>query len=121
MSLGPLRGLLARSTSLLVVAALGAGFGVVVQPASAAASGSASLCPDATTATFGPFVCVFGPSMSQSAIQADLNAIAVSQVPLSAQFNSNRYAVFFEPGIHTCRLISSIAAAGARTLPSWIT
>lgn len=100
MSSRPLGRVLAGSTSLLAIAALGAGFGITVAPASAASSGSASLCPDATTATLGPFVCVFGPAMSQSAIQADLNAIAISQVPLSAQFNSNRYAVFFEPGTY---------------------
>src|ERR1700735_5489763 len=58
----------------------------------------ASLCPHAGTATFGPNVCVFTPSMSQTAIQNDLNAIATQQVPLSAQFNDDGYGVFFEPG-----------------------
>ena len=57
-----------------------------------------SLCPDAQSALFGPNVCVFSPAMAQSAIQADLNAIATQQVPLSAQFDSQRYAVLFEPG-----------------------
>ncbi|MGH3421724.1 MAG: adenylyl cyclase, partial [Streptosporangiaceae bacterium] len=38
--------------------------------------------------------------MTQSAIQADLNAISTQQVPVSAQFDSNRYAVLFEPGTY---------------------
>jgi hypothetical protein len=59
-----------------------------------------SLCPDATLAQFGPDVCVFSPGMSQSAIQADLNNIATQQVPVGSQFNSNRYAIFFEPGTY---------------------
>jgi hypothetical protein len=76
-------------------------------PATAAATASrstlpssSSLCPDATTATFGPNVCVFTPSMSQAAIQSDLNNIAIQQVPLSAQFNNDGYAVLFEPGTY---------------------
>jgi hypothetical protein len=60
----------------------------------------ASICPDAATATFGPNVCVFTPAMSQPAIQADLDAISTQQVPADAQFNSNRYAVYFEPGTY---------------------
>ncbi|HEX6967776.1 MAG TPA: sialidase, partial [Micromonosporaceae bacterium] len=43
---------------------------------------------------------VFKPAMSQSAIQADLNAIAVKQVPVGSQFDSDRYSVFFEPGTY---------------------
>src|SRR6266567_1592465 len=60
----------------------------------------ASICPDAATATFGPNVCVFTPAMSQSAVQADLDAISTQQVPVGAQFNSNRYTVYFEPGTY---------------------
>ncbi|HKC18575.1 MAG TPA: hypothetical protein VKE27_02995, partial [Candidatus Dormibacteraeota bacterium] len=91
-----------RLRALVVAAAMvvGASWAGSIVAATAAGAGSASLCSDATTAIFGPYVCVFGPSMSQSAIQSDLNAIAVSQVPLSAQFSSNRYAVFFEPGTY---------------------
>jgi hypothetical protein len=55
-------------------------------------------CPDAHDATFGPNVCVFDDSMSQSAIQSDLDAIATQQVPIGAQFDSQRYAILFEPG-----------------------
>src|ERR1700721_188814 len=63
-------------------------------PSSTAASPTPSLCPDADTATFGPNVCVFTPTMSQAAIQADLNAIATQQVPVGPQFDSNRYSLF---------------------------
>ena len=45
-------------------------------------------------------MCVFTPAMTQAAIQADLNAISTQQVPVSAQFDSDRYAVFFEPGTY---------------------
>jgi hypothetical protein len=68
--------------------------------ASPAAGSATSLCPDAETTTFGPNVCVFNDTMSQSAIQADLNAIATQQVPLASQFDSGRYSVFFEPGTY---------------------
>jgi hypothetical protein len=68
--------------------------------ASPAAGSATSLCPDAETSTFGPNVCVFNGTMSQSAIQADLNAIATQQVPLASQFDSARYSVFFEPGTY---------------------
>src|SRR5665647_929122 len=68
------------------------------QPGSAAAA--VSICPDASSSLFGPNVCVFNPSMSQAAIQADLDRIATLQVPQSAQFSTNRYAIFFEPGIY---------------------
>jgi hypothetical protein len=61
---------------------------------------AASICPDASSATFGPNVCVFDPSMTQAQIQADLNAISTQQVPVGSQFDSQRYAVFFEPGTY---------------------
>ncbi|MCW2893646.1 MAG: secreted protein, partial [Actinomycetia bacterium] len=73
-------------------------------PASPAAAASpaagTSLCPDAETTTFGPNVCVFNDTMSQAAIQADLNAIATQQVPVASQFDSDRYSVLFEPGTY---------------------
>jgi len=98
---------------LIIAAALVAG-ALAAVPASAAIVGSSpataavssapslttSLCPDADTATFGPNVCVFTPTMTQAAIQADLNAISTQQVPVAAQFDSDRYAVFFEPGTY---------------------
>src|SRR3984957_20554911 len=89
---------------LLVTAAL---LGPATRTATTAGAGHASaapspqsLCPDAVTATFGPNVCVFTPQMSQTQIQADLNNIAAQQVPLSAQFNNDGYAVLFEPGTY---------------------
>src|ERR1700733_12306889 len=98
--------------SLILAGALVVGVLAAV-PASAAVTGQASsstaaspaasatsLCPDAETTTFGPNVCVFTDTMSQAAIQADLNAIATQQVPVAAQFDSDRYAVFFEPGTY---------------------
>ena len=75
-------------------------------PAGAAVLGSSApppasaLCPGATTATFGPNVCVFTPGMSQTDVQNALNAIATQQVPIDSQFNSQRYSVFFEPGTY---------------------
>src|SRR5580700_5264957 len=91
----------------LVVGALAAvpASAAVAAPASpAAAAGpaasAASLCPDAETTAFGPNVCVFNDTMSQAAIQADLNAIATQQVPVASQFDSGRYSVFFEPGTY---------------------
>ena len=99
--------------SLIFAGALVTG-ALAAAPASAAAAGQSSaaaavtpaaapatsLCPDAETAAFGPDVCVFKDTMSQSAIQADLNAIATQQVPLASQFDSDRYSVFFEPGTY---------------------
>ena len=74
--------------------------GVSAASLAPAASADSSLCPDANVAAFGPDVCVFSPSMSQAAIQADLNAISAQQVPASSQFDSQRYAIYFEPGTY---------------------
>jgi hypothetical protein len=71
-----------------------------VKGAASPAASPASICPDADTATFGPNVCVFTDTMTQAAIQADLNAISTQQVPVGAQFDSDRYSVFFEPGTY---------------------
>src|SRR5580704_12448210 len=99
--------------SLVIAAALAAGSLAAVPataavaassapaaPAASAASAAPSLCPDAASAQFGPNVCVFSDTMSQAAIQADLNAIATQQVPVGSQFDSNRYSLFFEPGTY---------------------
>jgi hypothetical protein len=87
--------------ALIVGALAAAPAGAAVTGSSLVAAGSAtSLCPDADATTFGPNVCVFNDTMSQSAIQADLNAIATQQVPVASQFDSNRYSVFFEPGTY---------------------
>jgi hypothetical protein len=93
-----------RLASLVVVALVAAvGFApstATAGTASTAAPAASSLCPDANVATFGPAVCVFNDTMSQAAIQADLNAVAASQVPIASQFTSGRYAIFFEPGTY---------------------
>jgi hypothetical protein len=64
------------------------------------AAQTSTLCPGATVAEFGPNVCVFNDTMSQATIQADLNAIADQQVPIASQFDSQRYAIFFQPGTY---------------------
>jgi hypothetical protein len=93
--------------------------------AAPAAAPAASLCPDAETATFGPNVCVFTGTMSQAAIQADLDAISTQQVPVGAQFDSDRYTLFFEPGTYgsaTDPLVFQVGyytqVAGLGALPS---
>ena len=58
----------------------------------------ASLCPDAVTATFGPYVCVFTPSMPQAGIEAEVNAIYAQQV--DNEMGTARYALLFEPGTY---------------------
>ena len=95
---------LLRRPVLLVAAALAAGAGFALPPASAATAGpatspgaspAASMCPGANVATFGPNVCVFNDTMSQATIQDDLNNISTQQVPVASQFDSQRYAIFF--------------------------
>src|SRR4051812_14012529 len=66
--------------------------------ASADSSPSASLCPDAVTATFGSNVCVFTPKMSQGDIQAAVNAIYAQQV--DNEMGTARFALLFEPGTY---------------------
>src|ERR1700739_1278905 len=78
---------LAASCGLLGASALP---GTAVGAANASAAPSpASLCPDANIAMFGPSVCVFTPSMTQAAIQKDVNAIYAQQV--GNQFGTDRY------------------------------
>ena len=83
-----------------LAAALVAGAAACVALAPAGAAADTSPCPDANVAGFGPDVCVFNPGMSQAAIQADLDNISTQQVPVGSQFDSQRYAVFFEPGTY---------------------
>jgi hypothetical protein len=95
----PLTGRLRRQLAVLAAATLAAGTGLAIAVASApAAADTTSLCPDANVAAFGPNVCVFSDSMSQAAIQQDVNAIAAQQV--SNQFGTQRYALLFEPGTY---------------------
>ncbi len=95
------RGITARwlRRPLMVLAALAAGAGFAAVP-SVAASAAPSICPDANVAAFGPNVCVFNDTMSQAAIQNDLNSIATQQVPVASQFSDQRYAVLFQPGTY---------------------
>jgi hypothetical protein len=89
----------------VLLAALAACAGFAVAPASAAtarpvAPPASSMCPGADVSPFGPNVCVFNDSMSQATIQNDLNNISAQQVPVASQFDSQRYAIFFEPGTY---------------------
>jgi hypothetical protein len=88
-----------RWRRILAAAALVAGVGFAAIPSHAATAAS-SICPDANVAAFGPNVCVFTDTMSQAAIQKDLDSIATQQVPVASQFNSQRYAVLFRPGTY---------------------
>ena len=83
----------------MVVAALAAGLGFAAAPSQLAEADS-SICPGANVAAFGPNVCVFNDTMSQTTIQNDLNSIATQQVPVASQFDSQRYAVLFQPGTY---------------------
>ena len=71
--------------------------GAIAAPASALAGPSPlSLAQP----NFGANVIVLNPSMSQASIQAQLDAVSTQQVPVSSQFTSQRYAIFFQPGTY---------------------
>jgi hypothetical protein len=93
------------SLAVFAAAALIAGAGLCAAPAARAATSlpvqaPSSMCPGANVAAFGPNVCVFSDTMSQATIQSDLNNIATQQVPATNQFDSQRYAIFFQPGTY---------------------
>jgi hypothetical protein len=88
------------AAALVAFATFAAAPSQLASAASTSASPSSSLCPGANVAAFGPDVCVFNDTMSQATIQADLNNIAVQQVPIASQFDSQRYAIFFQPGTY---------------------
>jgi hypothetical protein len=94
------RGRLRRSSVVVAAGVVVGGLTVVSAPSRTVVAAPASLCPDATIALFGPNVCVFNSSMSQAAIQADINAISTQQVPIGSQFDSQRYAILFQPGTY---------------------
>ena len=94
------RRLIAALAAVVLAAGLAALSAETAASASVSSAATTSLCPDANVAAFGPNVCVFSPSMTQSAIQADINNISTQQVPVGAQFDSDRYAIFFEPGTY---------------------
>jgi hypothetical protein len=54
--------------------------------------------PPPTGGPLGSNVIVFSPSMSQSSIQSQLNAISNQQVP--SQFGTGRYELLFQPGTY---------------------
>jgi hypothetical protein len=97
-----------RPAALLAALVIGAALAVVSGTAAGAtpvaatgpAAAASTVCPGATVATFGPNVCVFNDTMSQATIQADLDSISTQQVPVASQFDSQRYAVLFEPGTY---------------------
>jgi hypothetical protein len=91
---------LAVVVALAAATLAGTGLQASARPADPSPPAAASICPDASTATFGPNVCVFNPSMTQAQVQADLNAISTQQVPVASQFDNQRYAIFFEPGTY---------------------
>jgi hypothetical protein len=80
-----------RLRSLLLAGAVAAG-------AAATAGVGSDVLAGGTSPDFGPNVLVFSPSMPQSTIQAEVNAIADQQV--GNQFGSQRYALLFEPGTY---------------------
>jgi hypothetical protein len=75
-----------------------AGLTATAERSRADPSPSASLCPAAVTATFGPNVCVFTPSMSQADVQAAVDAIYAQQV--DNEMGTARYVLLFEPGTY---------------------
>jgi hypothetical protein len=77
---------------------LGAAVLTATAGGASSASSSASLCPAAVTAQFGPNVCVFTPSMSQADIQAAVNAIYAQQA--DNEMGTARYALLFAPGTY---------------------
>lgn len=83
-----------------------AGLPLVVPTTPAGATTPTSLCGTYASSQFGPNVCVFTPpsgadaAAELAAIQTALNNIASNQVPVSAQFNDDGYALLFEPGTY---------------------
>ena len=61
-------------------------------------AGPADAAASARHPQFGPNVYIFNPSMSRSAIQTTVDAVAKQQV--SNQFGTQRYALLFEPGTY---------------------
>jgi len=93
-----MRALLSRLHSILVTGAIVAGASIVTTGAVATTAMASSGAPN-----FGSNVLIFNPSMSQASIQAAIDAISTQQVPIGSQFDSQRYAIFFEPGTYGSR------------------
>src|SRR6185437_6629705 len=84
------------SSFALLAALLVASFALI--PASRAAAAPVASSASFSQLNFGPNVYVFNPSMSQSQIQATVDAVANQQI--SNQFGTQRYALLFEPGTY---------------------
>jgi hypothetical protein len=100
---------LLRRPPIFTAAALIAATGISIVPATTATAVPApttTLCGAYASAQFGPNVCVFTPPSGAKAvaelqaIQTVVNNVATQQVPLSAQFDDNGYALLFEPGTY---------------------
>src|SRR6201988_4693067 len=84
--------------ALLIFAITAVAPNMGVAAASASNAVSMATISAAGQPDFGPNVYIFDPSMSQSAIQATVDAVATQQV--SNQFGTQRYALLFEPGTY---------------------
>src|SRR3954447_25772427 len=83
-------------TVLACVAAVALSMAALVSAAPSAGAAPAAALP--AVPTFGPNVLVFNPTMPQSEIQAEVDAVAAQQ--LGNQFGTQRYALLFEPGTY---------------------
>jgi hypothetical protein len=90
----------AFAASMLTAVSVPAEAAPAPPPGNASATGTGIGCGGGASDPFGGNVCVFNDKMPQAQIQADLDAIAAAQVPVSSQFGDGRYAVFFEPGTY---------------------
>jgi hypothetical protein len=88
-----MRALLSRLHSILVTGAIVAGASIVTTGAVATTAIASSGAPD-----FGSNVLIFNPSMTQTSIQAAVDAVSTQQV--NNQFGTQRYALLFEPGTY---------------------
>src|SRR5690242_7959645 len=87
-----------RFVRLLASAFVVGGAALATMAGGAGADSSPGLCPQAATATFGPNVCVFTPSMSQAEIQTAVDAIYAQQA--NDEMGTGRYALLFAPGTY---------------------
>src|SRR5579875_2693227 len=102
----PARRRRAPTLGTFIVPAFIAGALVSVAAPAAGAAPTTSLCGAYASSQFGPDVCVFTPptgtdaASELQAIQTVVNDIAAQQVPVSAQFDDQGYALLFEPGTY---------------------
>ncbi len=72
--------------------------GAVVAAACMAATSAVAVADAPAAPSFGSNVLILDPSMPQSAIQATLDSVSSQQV--NNQFGSQRFALFFKPGVY---------------------